>query len=93
MACGLAVIANAAGALPEVVGTSGEAGLLVPQRNAVAMAQAMKDILSDPEKTERMGRAARRRVERIFQWSEAASRLALVFEETIRASDRRPRST
>jgi len=93
MACGLAVIANAAGALPEVVGSSGEAGLLVPQRNAEAMAKAMQDILSDPAKTERMGRAARRRVERIFQWSEAASRLALVFEETIRASDRRPRST
>ena len=93
MACGLAVIANAAGALPEVVGTSGEAGLLVPQRNAEALSQAMQDILSDPGKTERMGRAARRRVERIFQWSEAASRLALVFEETIRAFDRRPRST
>ena len=93
MACGLAVIANAAGALPEVVGSSGEAGLLVPQRNANAMAQAMKDILSDPEKTRRMGLAARQRVERIFQWSEAASRLALVFEETIRASNRRSRST
>ena len=93
MACGLAVIANAAGALPEVVGSSGEAGLLVPQRNAEAMAQAMKDILSDPEKTQRMGVAARQRVERIFQWSEAASRLALVFEETIRASNRRSRST
>ena len=44
------------------------------------------------EKTKRMGLAARRRVERIFQWSEAASRLGLVFEETVRASNRRSRS-
>ncbi len=64
MACGLAVIANAAGALPEVVGTDGRAGRLVPPRNPRAMADAMADVLSDPERTERMGRAARARVER-----------------------------
>ncbi len=92
MACGLAVIANAAGALPEVIGTDGEAGLLVPQRNAQAMADAMQNILSDPELTEQMGIAARARVERVFQWSEAASRLAVVFEETIRATDSRSRA-
>ena len=92
MACGLAVIANAAGALPEVIGTDGEAGLLVPQRNAQAMADAMQNILSDPERTEQMGIAARARVERVFQWSEAASRLAVVFEETIRATDSRSRA-
>jgi len=92
MACGLAVIANAAGALPEVVGTDGRAGRLVPPRNASAMAEAMRDVLSDPEKTERMGRAARSRVERTFQWSEAAARLVEVFEDTRRAAHRRPRA-
>jgi len=92
MACGLAVIANAAGALPEVVGTDGHAGRLVPRRDAHAMAAAMTDVLSDPEKTDRMGRAARARIERVFQWSEAAARLVDVFEDTLRAAHRRSRA-
>jgi glycosyltransferase involved in cell wall biosynthesis len=92
MACGLAVIANAAGALPEVVGTDGRAGRLVPPRNARAMADAMRDVLADPERTARMGREARARVERTFQWSDAARNLVDVFEETRRASDRRSRA-
>jgi len=92
MSCGLAVIANAAGALPEVVGTDGHAGRLVPQRDAKAMAAAMADVLSHPEKTARMGRAARERVQRVFQWSEAAAGLVDVFEETIRATHGRSRA-
>ena len=92
MACGLAVIANAAGALPEVVGSDGHAGRLVPMRDSRAMADAMADVLSDPEKTARIGRAARRRIERVFQWSDAAERLVDVFEETLRASHRRSRA-
>ncbi len=92
MACGLAVVANAAGALPEVVGTDGHAGRLVPQRDARAMADAMADVLSHPEKTAAMGRAARTRVERVFQWSEAAAGLVEVFEDTLRATHRRSRA-
>jgi glycosyltransferase involved in cell wall biosynthesis len=92
MACGLAVIANAAGALPEVVGTDGHAGRLVPQRDARALANAMADVLSHPGKTERMGRAARARVQRVFQWSDAAANLVNVFEDTLRATHRRSRA-
>lgn len=92
MACGLPVIANAVGALPEVVGTDGQAGLLVPPRNPRALAAAIADVLSDPDRASRMGRAARARVARLFRWSEAAERLALVLEETVRASHRRSRA-
>lgn len=92
MACGLPVIANAAGALPEVVGTDGHAGRLVPQRDARAMADAMREILHDPVETQRMGRAARQRVERLFQWDQAAAQMVEVFEEVIHAAHRRPRA-
>jgi glycosyltransferase involved in cell wall biosynthesis len=92
MACGLPVIANAAGALPEVVGTDGSAGRLVPPRNARALADAIADILSEPEKAARMGQAARARVERLFQWDQAAAQLVSVFEETIRAAHGRSRA-
>jgi glycosyltransferase involved in cell wall biosynthesis len=92
MACGLPVIANAAGALPEVVGTSNEAGRLVPPRDARALAAAIADVLAEPEAAARMGRAARARVERIFRWKDTAARLADVFEDTRRAAHRRSRA-
>ena len=92
MACGLAVVANAAGALPEVIGSDGAAGRLVPQRDARAMADAIADILSEPGKAERMGAAARRRVQTVFRWDEAAAQLVDVFEDTLRVAHRRPRA-
>jgi glycosyltransferase involved in cell wall biosynthesis len=92
MACGLPVVANAAGALPEVVGTDGEAGRLVPPRDPRAMAAAIADVLAEPERALHMGRAARARVERIFQWRDAAAGLVGVFEEVLRAAHRRPRA-
>jgi len=93
MACGLPVIANAVGALPEVVGSDGEAGCLIPPRDARSLAKAISDILSEPGRADRMGRNARRRIQRAFRWSEAAAELAAVFEETIRAAHRRSRTT
>ncbi len=92
MACGLPVIANAAGALPEVVGTDGTAGRLVPPRDARAMADAITDILSEPDKSARMGAAARERVQQVFRWDQAAAELVDVFEEVQRASHRRSRA-
>jgi glycosyltransferase involved in cell wall biosynthesis len=92
MACGLSVIANAAGALPEVVGTDGHAGRLVPQRDAKAMAEAMWEILKDPKETDRMGKAARARVEKLFQWDQAAEQMVDVFEEVIHAAHSRSRA-
>jgi glycosyltransferase involved in cell wall biosynthesis len=92
MACGLPVIANAAGALPEVVGSDGEAGRLVTPRDPHALARAISEVLEQPETAERMGRAARERIRRVFQWSDAAAGLVDVFEEVVRAAHRRPRA-
>ncbi len=80
------------GSLPEVIGSDGTAGRLVPQRDARAMADAISDILSEPGHAERMGAAARRRVQTAFRWDDAAARLVDVFEDTLRAAHRRPRA-
>ncbi len=93
MACGLPVVAHAAGALPEVVGTDGRAGRLVPPGQPRALARALAELLADPEGLRAMGRAARARVERVFRWEQAASELVQVFEETRRAADRRSRAS
>jgi glycosyltransferase involved in cell wall biosynthesis len=92
MACGLPVVANAAGALPEVVGSDGSAGVIVPPRNPPALASALAGVLADPARAERMGRAARERVLRLFRWERAAAELVQVFEEVRRAAHRRSRA-
>ena len=89
MACGLTVIASDRGALPEVVGTSGEAGRLVPFGNVSALAQAIREVTSDRTRMTAMGRAARRRIQRVFSWPESGRRTAEVLEEVVRAH-RRP---
>jgi len=92
MACGLPVVAHAAGALPEVVGADGSAGRLVPPHQPRALAQTLAALLADPEQLAAMGRAARERVQRVFRWERTAAELAQVLEETRRAAHRRSRS-
>ncbi len=89
MACGLPVVATAAGALPEVVGTSGEAGRLVPCGDVDRLAAALYETATEPGLAERMGQSARRRIERVFRWEEAGRRTAEVLAEVVRAH-RRP---
>jgi glycosyltransferase involved in cell wall biosynthesis len=93
MACGLAVVANGAGALPEVIGSDGSAGRLVPPRNPRAMAAAIGELLADPIALAEMGRRARQRVQSAFRWEVAAAELIRVFEDTLRAAHRRSRTS
>jgi sugar transferase (PEP-CTERM/EpsH1 system associated) len=65
MASGLPAVATDVGGNREVVVT-GETGYLVPARAADVLAAVMVRILSDVAGLERMGRAARRRVEQQF---------------------------
>ncbi|NRA04219.1 MAG: glycosyltransferase family 4 protein [Myxococcales bacterium] len=88
MACGLPVIATGSGALPEVVGSSGDAGLLVPFGDSAALAEAITQLAGDPVRAARMGAAARRRIEQAFSWEEAGERTARVLEEVVRAHRR-----
>jgi glycosyltransferase involved in cell wall biosynthesis len=82
MACGTPVIATRAGALPEVVGEEG-AGILVPTRNPGALAQAVLEVLRDPERREKMGIAGRQRVEKLFTWQRVAERTFEVYKELL----------
>jgi glycosyltransferase involved in cell wall biosynthesis len=83
MACGLPVISSSAGALPEVVGRDGEAGVLVPPADAGSIAAALKRLMPDEGLRRRMGAAARRRVETHFTWEQAAKKTVGVYEELI----------
>ena len=92
MSCGVPVVASDAGALPEVIGPDGHAGRLFASRNPQALASAIAELLSDPQRCAQMGRNARARVQSVFRWSDAAAQLVEVFEETRRAAHRRSRA-
>ncbi len=80
MACGLAVVATEATGAAELV-TPGVEGLIVPARSTEALAAALAELLGDPERAEEMGRAARRRVERLGGWDHYGEQVAAVLHE------------
>ena len=60
MACGKATVATSVGGIPDVLSRSeAECGLLVPPGDVASLAAAMRQLLADPERQARMGRAAR----------------------------------
>jgi glycosyltransferase involved in cell wall biosynthesis len=69
-AYGLPVVATHVGGIPEIV-TDGETGLLVPPEDAQALAKALEQLLSDPDRARRLGENLRRRVVADFSWSRA----------------------
>ena len=81
MACEAPVVAYRAGALPEVVGTDGAAGLLAPKGDQEALAHAIGTLLDDPDRAMRMGLAGRERVVRRFNWDRTARETAALYEE------------
>jgi glycosyltransferase involved in cell wall biosynthesis len=72
MACGVPLLATTGGALPEVVGTSGETGLLVPPDDPEALAAGIRTIMDDPELAEKLGQGGRARVLGRFTWEATA---------------------
>jgi len=72
MACGVPLVATTGGALPEVVGTSEETGLLVPPNDPEALAHMIKRALDDAELRARIGAAGRARVLQNFTWRQTA---------------------
>jgi glycosyltransferase involved in cell wall biosynthesis len=83
MSAGVPVVATTGGALPEVVGTDGAAGILVPPRDVGALATAIRDLLTDPDRREAMGRAGRARVLDMFTWTKTAERTVDVYRRAI----------
>jgi glycosyltransferase involved in cell wall biosynthesis len=72
MACGVPVVATTGGAIPEVIGTDGETGLLVRPGDPDALAQGLLRALGDAELRARIGDAGRRRALANFTWRQTA---------------------
>ncbi len=74
MAFGVPVVASAIEAIPEIV-ADGETGLLVPPRDATALAGALSALVGDPARARQMGAAGRQRAQARFGWRRAAARM------------------
>ena len=77
------VVATSAPGTTEVV-VDGETGRLVPMRDFVALARAIRELIRDPEKARRMGEAGRSRVEAEFRAETMVERFATLYEEIAR---------
>ncbi len=81
MACAVPVVTTSGGALPEVVG---DAGVIVPPRDHMALANAITELFDNPERAKDIGRAGYKRVMDNFTWEKAAEKTAAVYREAIR---------
>jgi glycosyltransferase involved in cell wall biosynthesis len=73
MACGKPILASRLGGIPEAF-REGEHGLLVPPANVPALAEAMRELLRDPDKRARFGSAGCAHVCRNFSRARQAER-------------------
>jgi len=83
MSSGVPVVATTGGALPEVVGTDGACGTLVPPKDVGALATAIRDLLDDGSRRDAMGRAGRERVFEMFTWLKTAEATAAIYRDVI----------
>ena len=73
MLCKAPCVGTDVGAVPEILG---DAGVVVPPADALALASALSGLLNDPARRAAMGEAGRRRVlERGYLWPEVGKRL------------------
>jgi len=82
MSMGLPAVATRVGGVPEVLAENTE-GLVVPPGDAVALAEALARLLGDRALRERLGQAARARVERSFASEAICSRYQALYRELL----------
>jgi colanic acid/amylovoran biosynthesis glycosyltransferase len=82
-ACGIPVVSTRHGGIPEAV-LHGETGLLVDERDDRALAEAMDQILGDPELGNKLGNRGREYVCDVFDLSKQTAKLEDIYETLLR---------
>lgn len=85
MASGLPVISTFHSGIPELV-TDGVSGLLVPERDADALADALAYLIRHPERCREMGQAGRKEVEQKFDTKSLSKKLEGLYLELMQTT-------
>lgn len=80
MAAGVPVVGSTSGAIPEVIG---EAGLVVPERDAASLATALSSIMADPQLRADLSARGRERVAAHYAWPIVAAQAADLYSLAI----------
>lgn len=82
MACGRPIVATNTGGTPEIV-VDKETGLLIPPKDSQALVSALRVLLDNKERREKMGQMGRRRVEKYFTIQEHVKKTEAVYKELL----------
>lgn len=82
MELGLPIVASNVGGIPDVV-VDGETGILVPEKDPRALADAFKRLAADPALVERLLMGARKRIAECFSWDKIVERQIKVYERVM----------
>jgi glycosyltransferase involved in cell wall biosynthesis len=88
VASGTPVVATMVGGLPQLI-EDGVTGRLVAERNATALAGAIRDLAAHPDAAHAIGAAGRARVIRDFGWPRVAERLETIYTDLVERDRRR----
>lgn len=91
-AAGLPLVASAVHGLPDVV-RDGETGLLVPPKDAAALAEAIDALIADPARRAALGRSGRAFVAGRYDWAANARQMELVYESVTSGQRRKVAAT
>ena len=80
MELGLPVVASNVGGIPDVV-VDGESGILVPEKNAEALADAYRRLASESGLVQKMLQGARKRIAECFTWDGIVERQIGVYNK------------
>ena len=78
MACEVPVVGSSSGEIPNVLG---DAGVVIPEGDANALADALRDLAANPERRADYARRGRRRVLEHFTQEQVARKIAAVYRQ------------
>jgi glycosyltransferase involved in cell wall biosynthesis len=85
MACGVPVVASAVGGHLDTV-VDGRTGVLVPARDAGALAQRLRELLADPARLTAIGSAAAARAHARYGWDRIADDTERLYRQVLEDS-------
>lgn len=85
MAAGVPIVATAVGGNPEVI-EAGRSGLLVPAENPAALADAILEVLLDPDLASRLAKEARSRIEAEYSAETNLARLRTLYSQVLESA-------